>query len=139
MLVTPLSEKHRAELELAVERALGQWAKGVEAPADIVAALERVLLFLKQNAVGASAQARQVASLGFCFGQQLVRAGWTWESISDDGGVNPAVVAPDRSRACLVVDVMTLLVMGEAKGSLGGLYRACVGLQAHPLVLELAT
>jgi hypothetical protein len=135
--VTPLSERHRAELSLAVERAAAQWLKGVAAPGDVVHALERVLLFLKQNGA-ASPQARHVASLGFLFGQQLVRAsGWTWQSVSEDGDVNPAVVSADGRRALLVVDVVTRLVLGADKASLAALYAALHAGQAHPLVTEL--
>lgn len=135
--VAPLSAQHQGELALAVERALAQWAKGVEAPADVVAALERVLLFLKQNG-SASPQARHVASLAFAFGQQLVRAaGWTWQSVSDDASVNPAIVSPDGTRALLVVDVMTRLVVGADKASLAALFRTLTAGDGHALVTEL--
>ncbi len=111
MRVAPLSEKHLVELQQAVERALAQWLTGAEpgAPLEVVRALDRVLLFLKQNG-DASAQARHVASLAFAFGEQLVRqGGWQWHSVSEDDGVNPTVVRAD-GRACLVVDTMTALV-----------------------------
>ena len=52
--------------------------------------MERILLFLRQNG-GASMQARQVASLAFIIGEQVVQlGGWKWMSVSDDGSVNPA-------------------------------------------------
>ncbi len=137
MQVAPLSEKHLGELQLATERALQQWAKNVFAPPAIVSSMERVLLFLRQTG-GASKQARQVASLAFIIGEQVVQlAGWKWMSVSDDGSLNPAIVSPDGARACLVVDVMTLLVAGEAKESLGALVRACVENQPHDLVVLL--
>lgn len=137
MQVAPLSDKHRGELQLATERALQQWAKGVFAPREIVSAMERILLFLRQNG-GAAKQARQVASLAFIIGEQIVQLdGWKWMSVSDDGSVNPAIVSADGVRACLVVDVMTLLVAGEAKGSLGQLVRACVENEHHALVVLL--
>jgi len=133
--VAPLSAKHLGELQLATERALQQWAKNVFAPTEIVSAMERILLFLRQNG-GASMQARQVASLAFIIGEQVVQlGGWKWMSVSDDGSLNPAIVSPDGTRACLVVDVMTLLVAKEAKGSLGALVRACVEDEPHPLVV----
>lgn len=146
MQVVPLSDKHRGELQLATERALQQWAKGLFAPQEIVSAMERILLFLRQNG-GAAKQARQVASLAFIIGEQIVQlGGWKWMSVSDDGSVNPAIVSPDGVRACLVVDVMTLLVAGEPKasgptalggrqGSLGRLVRACVKNEHHALVV----
>lgn len=137
MQVLELSAKHRGELQLATERALQQWAAGVFAPPDIVSAMERILLFLKQNG-GASKQARHVASLAFIIGEQVVQlAGWKWMSVSEDGSLNPAIVSPDGKLACLVVDVMTLLVSGETVGSLGGLVRACVEGQNHTLVISL--
>ena len=135
MQVAPLSDKHRGELQLATERALQQWAKGVFAPQEIVSAMERILLFLRQTG-GASKQARQVASLAFIIGEQIVQlGGWKWMSVSDDGSVNPAIVSADGVRACLVVVVMTLLVAGETKGSLGALVRACVENEHHALVV----
>ncbi|MFT3706428.1 MAG: hypothetical protein QM817_02050 [Archangium sp.] len=69
MHVAELSEKHRGELQLATERALQQWAKDVFVPKQILDAMERVLLFLKQNG-GASKQARHVTSLAFVVGEQ---------------------------------------------------------------------
>ena len=135
--VAPLSERHLSELALAVDRAAAQWVKGVDAPVDVVRGLERVLLFLKQNGA-ASPQARHIASLGFIFGQQVVRAGgWTWQSVSEDGSVNPAIVSPDGKRAVLVVDVVTRLVVGADKASLAALYGALVGGEGHALVTEL--
>ncbi len=137
MQVAPLSDKHLGELQLATERALQQWAKDVFAPAAIVSSMERVLLFLRQNG-GASKQARQVASLAFIIGEQVVQLGeWKWMSVSEDGSLNPAIVSPDGARACLVVDVVTLLVAGEAKGSLTALVRACVENEGHPLVVPV--
>jgi hypothetical protein len=136
-VVAPLSERHLSELALAVERAAAQWVKGLDAPVDVVRGLERVLLFLKQNGA-ASPQARHIASLGFLFGHQVVRGGgWTWQSVSEDGSVNPAIVSPDGTRAVLVVDVVTRLVLGADKASLASLYRALVGGEGHPLVTEL--
>lgn len=137
MQVAPLSDKHRGELQLATERALQQWAKNVFAPQEIVSAMERIVLFLRQNG-GAAKQARQVASLAFIIGEQVVQlGGWRWMSVSDDGSVNPAIVSPDGGRACLVVDVMTLLVAGEEKSSLGSLVRACVQNEPHALVVPV--
>lgn len=137
MHVAPLSDKHLGELQLATERALQQWAKGIFAPQEIVSAMERILLFLRQNG-GAARQARQVASLAFIIGEQVVQlGGWRWMSVSDDGSVNPAIVSPDGVRTCLVVDVMTLLVAKEAKGSLGALVRACVENEPHALVVPV--
>ncbi|MDP2269749.1 MAG: hypothetical protein Q8N23_00860 [Archangium sp.] len=135
MLVAPLSTKHLGELQLATERALQQWAKGVFAPTEIVSAMERILIFLRHNG-GAARQARQVASLAFIIGEQIVQlGGWRWMSVSDDGSVNPAIVSPDGARACLVVDVMTVLVAGETKASLGALVKACVENEHHALVV----
>lgn len=124
MRATPLSDKHLAELTQTVERALAQWLTGEAppGPAETVRALERVLLFLKQNG-DASAQARQVASLAFAFGAQLVKAGgWTWQSVSEDGSVNPSVVHAD-GRACLVVDTVTAMVTKSSSVGLVELYR----------------
>ena len=135
--VAPLSEKHRGELQLATERALQQWAKDVFAPREIVSAMERILLFLRQNG-GAARQARQVASLAFIIGEQVVQlGGWKWMSVSEDDSVNPAIVSPDGVRACLVVDVMTLLVAGETKGSLGALVSACLENRPHDLLVPV--
>ena len=137
MQLAPLSDKHLGELQLATERALQQWAKGIYAPMEIVAAMERVLLFLRQNG-SAARQARQVTSLAFIIGEQIVQlAGWTWISASDDGSLNPAVVSVDQTRVLPVVDVMTLLVTGEAKSSLGSLVRACIDGTPHDLVLTV--
>lgn len=136
-VVAPLSAQHESELALAVERAAAQWVKRVERPIEVVAGLERVLLFLKQNG-SAAPQARHVASLAFVFGQQVVReAGWSWKSVSEDGSVNPAIVSPDGKRAVLVVDVVTRLVVGADKASLSALFRALVDGQGTPLVTEL--
>lgn len=135
MHVAPLSDKHLGELQLASERALQQWAKDVFAPQEIVSAMERILLFLRQNG-SAAKQARQVASLAFIIGEQVVQlGGWRWMSVSDDGSVNPAIVSPDGQRACLLVDVMTLLVVAETKGSLWNLVKACVENEHHCLVV----
>lgn len=137
LTATPLSERHALELQRAVDTALLQWAPGATEPKAIIAALERVLLFLKQNG-GAATQSRQVASLAFVFGHQVVRsAQWTWFSVADDGGLNPSIVSPDQSRALLVVDVITQWVMGELKVSLKDLYEACVGGSTHPLLTVL--
>lgn len=124
--VNALSDKHLGELQLATERALQQWAKDVIVPQKILSSMERILLFLKQNG-GASRQARQVASLAFIVGEQVVQlGGWKWMSVSDDGSLNPAIVSPDGRRACLMVDVMTLMISGELKSSVGALARACL-------------
>lgn len=137
MNVAPLSDKHLAELHLATERALQQWAKDLFAPPDILSAMERVLLFLRQNG-RASIQPRQVTSLAFVIGEQLVQlGGWRWMSVSDDGSLNPSIVSPDGRRACLLIDVVTLLVAGEAKGSIASLVEACLEGTAHPLVVPL--
>ena len=122
--VEPLSAKHSSELELAVARALSQWLPGaLGAPVDVVQALERVLLFLRQNGSPTN-QSRHVASLAFCWGSQLVRAGgFTWMSVSEDGSVNPSVVSLDHARACLVVDAVTTLVLAPGPQSLTSLYR----------------
>jgi hypothetical protein len=136
--ITELSQKHAGELALAIERARAQWVPALHAPEEILAALERVLLFLKQNGSPAP-QSRQVASLAFLLGEQLVQgAGWSWRSVSDDGSVNPSVVSPDSRWAVLVVDVVTLLVMGHAKANLRELARACREARAHELLTELA-
>ncbi|MFO0596634.1 MAG: hypothetical protein U0228_15060 [Myxococcaceae bacterium] len=137
MQVAPLSAKHLGELQLATERALQQWAKDVFAPRAILASMERILLFLKQNG-GASKQARQVTSLAFIVGEQIVQlGGWKWMSVSDDGSLNPSIVSPDGARACLVVDAMTLLVSGQGQGSIGALVKACLEAQPHELVIHL--
>jgi hypothetical protein len=135
---TELSARHLEELALAIERARAQWVPALRGPEEILAALERVLLFLRQNG-GAAPQSRQVASLAFLLGEQLVRgAGWRWRSVSEDGSVNPSVVSPDSRRAVLVVDVVTLLVMGQTKANLRELWRACLTARAHELFTELA-
>jgi hypothetical protein len=135
--VTLLAEKHLLDLQTAVDAARLQWAPGIKEPKDVVAALDRVLLFLKQNG-GAAAQSRQVASLAFVFGNELVRAGaWVWRSVSDDGSLNPAVVSPDGKHALLVVDVITQWVMGELKVSLRELFSACVEGRPHELLTPL--
>lgn len=123
MQASPLSEKHVVELNQAAERALAQWlTEPLTDPLEIIRALDRVLLFLKQNG-DPSAQARQVASLAFAFGAQLVRANvGTWQSVSEDGSVNPAVVLP-RARACLVVDLVTAMVTGTSNVGLVELFR----------------
>ncbi len=135
MHVEPLSPQHLAQLQLACERALQQWAKDVFAPREILAAMERVLLFLRQNG-GAAVQARQVSSLAFVVGEQLVQlGGWRWMSVSDDGGVNPAIVSEDGGRAVLIVDAVTELVLGQ--GALGPLVRACLQDGEDPRVARL--
>lgn len=137
LTATPLSARHALELQRAVDAALLQWAPGTTEPKAVIAALERVLLFLKQNG-GAATQSRQVASLAFVFGHQVVRsAQWAWFSVSDDGGLNPSIVSPDQTRALLVVDVITQWVVGELKVSLKDLYAACVEGTAHELVTQL--
>jgi len=125
MTLAPLSEKHLCELALAVSRALSQWLPGpLGAPLEVVQGLERVLLFLRQNG-SPSPQARQVASLAFCWGDQLVRAGgFHWASASEDSSVNPSVVSDDEVRACMVVDTITTLVIEPQAMSLVALYRA---------------
>jgi hypothetical protein len=137
MVVAPLSPAHVSQITLVVSRAVMQWVN-VELPAEkMVSALERVLVFLRQTG-GASVQARQVSSLGFVFGAQLVKtAAWTWQSVSEDGSVNPAAVSQDFKRACLVVDMATLMVTGELKSSLSHVFRAAVEGQPHPCFVEL--
>lgn len=122
---SPLSDEHLKQLDRAVELALPQWLKPVpEAPEQVVLGLERVLLFLKQQQEP-SKQARQVASLAFAWGAQVVRATpWRWMSVSEDGSVNPALVSPDGAKACLPVDVVTMLAMKQGSTSLSGLYRS---------------
>ncbi len=137
LTITPLTDKHHRELALAVERASTQWVPNLTDPAQIVAALDRVLLFLRQNG-SASPQARQVASLAFVFGAQVVATSdWTWHSVSEDDGLNPSLVSADRKHAVLVVDLATQLVMGLAKGSLADLHRACVEHRDHPNLTAL--
>lgn len=129
--VTPLSPRHLGELEFAVDRAVEQWAPGVTDPSQVVTAIDRVQLFLRQNG-GAATQSRQVASLAFILGQQVVKAaGWSWQSVSEDDGLNPSVVSPDGRRALLVVDVVTRSVMGDARVSLVEVYSACLEQRAH--------
>ncbi len=125
MTLVGLSEKHVTELTLAVSRALKQWLPGeLPAPVETVQGLERVLLFLRQNG-SPSPQARQVASLAFCWGEQLVRdGGFHWASVSEDGSVNPSIVSNDETRACMVVDAVTVLVMEPQAMSLTALYRS---------------
>lgn len=134
LCAVPLSADHLAQLHRAVELALPQWLQPVpEAPLDIVVGLERVLLFLKQSGTP-SAQARQLASLAFAFGAQVVRGGaWHWASVSEDGHVNPALVSADGARACLPVDVVTALVMRVERGSLGALYRGLLAGDGGPM------
>lgn len=132
MHVAELSEKHRGELQLATERALQQWAKDIFVPAQILEAMDRVLLFLKQNG-GASKQARHVTSLAFVVGEQIVQlGGWKWMSVSEDGSLNPAIVSPDGKRAALLIDLVTLWLTGEARGSVRTLTRACLDQQVEP-------
>ncbi len=131
----PLSEKHLGELQLATERALQQWAKDIFAPQVILQSMERVLLFLRRNP-GASAQSRQVTSLAFIVGEQLVQlGGWRWMSVSEDGAVNPAIVSPDGSKAVLMIDVATEWVLG--RGSIPALVRACLENGEHEHVVKL--
>lgn len=128
MQQAPLSEKHRQELAQAVERALSQWLTGgaPESPLDVVRALERVLLFLRQNG-DAQAQSRHVASLAFALGEQLVKSGgWSWCSVSEDGSINPSVVRDD-GLACLVVDAVTGMVTKTSDVGLVELFRALQG------------
>jgi hypothetical protein len=137
MIVMKLSAKHQAQVALAVDRAVAQWAKDVSTPGQIVQALDKVLLFLRQNGA-ATRQAAHVASLGLVFGQQLVRdQGWCWRSASEDGSVNPAVVCREMVTACLVVDAATMLVTNSGYGSLAALYRSCSSGMPHPLVVTV--
>lgn len=137
MQVAELSEKHRGELQLATERALQQWAKDVFVPRQILDAMERVLLFLKQNG-GASKQARHVTSLAFVVGEQIVQlGGWKWMSVSEDGSLNPAIVSPDGKRAALMVDLVTLWLAGHARGSVSTLTKSCLENEPHDGVVEL--
>jgi hypothetical protein len=137
--VTPLSAKHLEELHLAVDRARQQWVPQVHEPAQIVVALERVLLFLRQNGQP-SPQARQVASLAFVLGEALVNSStWAWASVSDDGSVNPSLVSADGQFALLVVDVVTLWVMSAHRLSLRELFEACRDGRPHPLFTALIT
>jgi len=124
---SPLSEQHRGEIRLAVERALAQWlgAGPPREPAQVVQGLERVLLFLRQNG-SPSRQAAHVTSLALAWGEQVVRAaGWAWMNVAEEGALNPGLVSPGGAHACLPVDVVTVLVM-ERKGSLVALYRRLV-------------
>lgn len=137
LTITPLTDKHHRELALAVERASKQWVPALTDPVQIIGALDRIVLFLRQNG-SASPQARQVASLAFVFGAQVVATSdWTWHSVSDDDSVNPSIVSADRTRAVLVVDLATQLVMGHARGSLADLHRACVERRDHPNLTAL--
>jgi len=137
LIVRHLSEKHALDLQNAVERALAEWAPGLDEPRDILEALERVLVFLRQKG-GASTQARQVAAAAFVLGHQVARvARWTWHSVSEDGSLNPSVVSPDGRRALPVVDVTTQRLLGEVQEPLWVLLAACVDGTPHPLVLEL--
>lgn len=142
MQQAPLSEKHRHELSQAVDRALAQWlTEGTpEAPLDVVRALERVLLFLRQNG-DAHAQSRHVASLAFALGEQLVKGGgWSWCSVSEDGSVNPSVIRQD-GLACLVVDAVTEMVTKTSEVGLVELFRALQGTPSArlPGVLRVTT
>lgn len=135
--VTELSAKHLDELHLAVDRAMQQWVPSVRDPLEVVVALERVLLFLRQNG-GPSPQSRQVASLAFILGEQLVKSSsWTWMSVSEDGTVNPSIVSADRQFAMLVVDVVTLWVMGAHRISLREVFEACTTGRPHALFTSL--
>jgi hypothetical protein len=136
-IVRHLSEKHALDLQNAVDRALGEWAPGLLEPAEIVVALERVVVFLRAGG-GPSAQARQVAALAFVFGHEVVRAArWTWHSVSEDGSLNPSVVSPDGRLALPVVDVVTRKVLGELRAPLLEVLTACVEGRDHPQLLEL--
>jgi hypothetical protein len=137
LIVRHLSEKHVLDLQNAVDRALVEWAPGLTEPRDILEALERVVVFLRQKG-GPSTQSRQVAAAAFVLGHQVARlARWTWHSVSEDGTLNPSVVSPDGRRALPVVDVTTQRVLGEVKAPLWDLVAACVEGTPHPLVLEL--
>lgn len=122
MRALALSEKHLVELRQAADRAAAQWfIDGLpETPVETIRALDRVLLFLRQGG-GALTQARQVTSLGFLFGEQLVRKGWRWCSVSENGSVNPSVAKDNR--ACLVIDAAVGLV-NEPTGRLIDLFHA---------------
>ena len=125
LTVGPLTERHRAEISAAVARALAQWlgAELPTEPAQVVQGLERVLLFLRQNG-SPSRQAAHVTSLALAWGEQLARAtGWAWMNVSDDGSVNPGLVAPSGAHACLPVDLVTSLVLGQGGASLSQLFR----------------
>ncbi len=128
MKTSPLSDAHLQQLGLAVTRALAQWLPGpVGTPLEVVKGLERVLLFLRQNG-SPSPQARQVASLAFCWGEQLVREGtFRWANVvADDepeNAVNPSIVSADGQRACLVVDCVTMLVLEPKSPALSALFR----------------
>lgn len=131
MKLSSLSERHVSQLRRAAAMAQAQWAPEATAPMDVVAAMDRVVLFLKQNG-DASAQSRQVASLAFVVGEQIVQlADWKWMNASDDDTLNPAIVSADGHRAVALLDIATLLVMGETSGSLTALARACVGATNH--------
>jgi len=135
---TPLSKKHLEELERATATALAQWAPQLTDPHEIVSAMDRVLLFLKQQGQP-SAQARQVASLAFVVGEQVVKlGGWAWVNLSDDNSFNPAIISPDGTRAALLIDALTFLVMGHEEGSLTGLVRACLMGLPHALLQTLS-
>ncbi len=135
LVVSPLSEKHRAEIALAVSRALSQWlgAAPPEEPALVVRGLERVLLFLRQNG-SPSRQAAHVTSLALAWGEQVARAaGWVWMNVSDGGAPSPGLVAPSGAHACLPVDLVTALVMGRGGASLTGLFRRVTAGDLPPL------
>lgn len=124
--VETLSPKHLGEISLTVERGTAQWLKGSPTPAQAVAQLERVLLFLKQNG-GASRQAQHVTSLALIFGEQVCAvSGWRWMNVSDDGRLNPGLVSADGAHACLPVDVVTRLLMRQQIPSLGELFTMLV-------------
>lgn len=113
--LAPLSEKHLAEIALAVTRARGQWLKGVAdpSPPQVVSQLDRVLLFLKQNG-SPTTQSRHVTSLALTFGDAVAQTnGWRWMSVSDDGALNPGLVSPDQRHAFLPVDTVTRLLMHD--------------------------
>src|SRR5687767_6102042 len=123
MKTAPLSEQHLGEIRLTAERALAQWLGAAApdgSPRDVVRALDRVLLFLRQNG-SPSRQAAQVTSLALAWGEQVVKAaGWEWMNVGDEG-FNPGLVAPGNAHACLPVDEVTLLVM-EGGASLAAFF-----------------
>lgn len=113
--LTALTDKHLAEIALAVERARAQWLKGGDSPspAQVVSQLERVLLFLRQNGSPTN-QSRHVTSLALTFADAVRQAnGWKWMSVSDDGSLNPSLVSLDDRHAFLPVDAVTRLLMQD--------------------------
>ncbi len=124
--ISPLSEKHLAEIALAIERARAQWLKGPAdpTPRDVVSQLDRVLLFLKQNG-SPTAQSRHVTSLALTFGDAVGKTnGWRWKNVSDDGALNPGLVSPTEQHAFLPIDTVTRLLMHDSSvPSLPALFR----------------